>query len=157
MKVSHAVPLAMLGPPVGIFCTRSDACAIDLAPSIHISSGTQVKVILAAVFSLCTSSVFAGGFTTPAVPASLDVLGSGGFMLAGAFGNPAGCLNSPNTLFVHPDHPQYKFLYALALTAVVNKQKIIGYVHTCVSVPWYRAAPDTFNAVTAGGTLAIAP
>lgn len=110
----------------------------------------------AVVFGLCMLScamVYAGGLSEAAVPTKVDIV-SDGFMITGVFGNAGGC-SSSNKLFIKIDHPQYKTLYATALTAFVSKQKIVGYVHSCEPVNWYSAPSYTYNIVQGYGSLAI--
>jgi hypothetical protein len=109
---------------------------------------------LLVVTMLMATSVNASGFSAAAIPTRIDVVRSEGFMVFGAFGNGAGCTVG-NQFFVKIDHPQYKQLYALAVSAYLGKQKIAGYVDVCEAVTWYAAPSTTFDVVSAGSTLMI--
>lgn len=103
---------------------------------------------------LSSAAALAAGPSAAAVPTKIDLVKSDGFMLFGAFGNPGGCVNG-DRLFIKAGHPQYKQMYATALAAMLSKQKITAFVHSCEAVDWYSGPTSTFNIVQAYGTLAI--
>jgi hypothetical protein len=106
------------------------------------------------VTGLSSGVLASGGFTTAAIPTKIDIIGSSGFVMFGAFSNPGGC-SVANVLFVRSEHPQYRALYATALAAYTSKQKVSAYVHACEPIPWYSVPSVTYNTVTMNGTLAI--
>jgi hypothetical protein len=91
----------------------------------------------------------AGDFSISAVPTRIDTTAYGGFMVYGAFGNPAGCTRS-DTFFVKDTHPQFKMIYAMVMTAIATNQRIYAYAHTCEPVLWYDYSNVTFNNITVG-------
>jgi hypothetical protein len=97
----------------------------------------------------------AGGATNAAVPTQIDTTAiGGGFMVYGAFGNPAGCTQSDN-FFVKDTHPQFKMIYAMVITAIATGQRIYAYAHTCEPVLWYTVPSVTYNNITVGSVAIL--
>lgn len=111
----------------------------------------QLRVLLL-LLPVCPA--MAGGWSAAGIPTQVDVERSGGFMIYGSFGNAGGCVVA-DRLYVKSDHPQYKQMYAAALTAFAGKYRITAYVDGCESVTWYSAASTTFNIVSAASVLMI--
>ncbi|BCL70152.1 hypothetical protein VNTUMSATTG_20890 [Vibrio nigripulchritudo] len=102
-----------------------------------------------------SSIAMSGGRTTAAVPTKIDTTGAHtGFMIWGAFGNPAGCTKT-NAVWVKGEHPQYNKLYSTALAAFMAGKKIRIYVHSCETVGWYVTTDHTFNVLGPSGDLQI--
>lgn len=116
---------------------------------------TKLFRVLPFLCLLPSMAAYAGGQSAAAIPTRIEVVRSEGFMLSGEFGNAGGC-SVGNYLFVKSDHPQYKQIYATALSAHLAKQKVTAYVHSCESVVWFSAAPTTYNIVHSYSSLAIA-
>ena len=113
-----------------------------------------MKSIFAGIALFVSSGAWAGGYSSTAVPTRIDVVRNDGFMVYGAFANIGGCSNS-DQFFVKIDHPQYKQLYAMALTAYLSKQKIIAYIDSCQALGWYSVPTVTFNILSSGSALHI--
>ena len=99
---------------------------------------------------LATTLANAGGYTASVVPTRVTLAQNEGFVIEGAFGNPAGCAKG-NAIFVRTDHPQYKVLYATAVGAVFAKQRIYAFINNCASSIWYGSS---LNALDVGGAFA---
>ena len=108
------------------------------------------------LFLLLFSSVaISGGRTTPAVPTKIDTVGvHSGFMIWGAFGNPAGC-TKPDAIWVKGEHSQYDKIYSTALAAFMAGKKVNAYAHSCEPVGWYSTADVTYNVLGPSGDLQI--
>ncbi|MBL8339727.1 MAG: hypothetical protein JNM97_23375 [Rhodoferax sp.] len=96
----------------------------------------------------------AGGFTAPGVPTRVDIVRSEGFMVFGSFGNAAGCTVG-NQVFVRSEHPQYKAMFAMVVTAYVAKQKVSFYSGDCEAVTWYTTPAVTYNTVTGNESMTL--
>lgn len=112
------------------------------------------RLLAACLMPALSSSAVAGGTSALGVPTKIEIVRSEGFLIVGEFGNPGGCTFG-NQLFVKSDHPQYKQIYAAAMSAYLSKAKVSAYVHGCEPVVWYSAAPNTFNVVYSYSSLAI--
>lgn len=109
------------------------------------------RVSLLVIFTLFSSMVFAGGWTNKAVPTSVEVVRSQGFMITGNFGNPAECSQS-NFLWVAIEHPQYDQLYSMALSALNAGKRIRAYSHACTEIGWHGGS---FNTVRSSGAMYV--
>ncbi|MCW8876192.1 MAG: hypothetical protein OQK04_04215 [Kangiellaceae bacterium] len=106
------------------------------------------------VFLVFPQLALAGGYSNWAIPTRIDIERDGGFMIYGAFGNPAGC-NEPNRIYVQKAHPQYAEIYSTALAAFSAGKKLQAYVHQCTAVGWYSGSQVIFNTVTPSGVVNV--
>lgn len=107
------------------------------------------------VFMLaCSAPSFATGWSSVAVPTQIHVERGGGFMIYGDFGNTGGCVTG-NQLYIRLTHPQYKEIYAAALSALIGKFRIQGYVTACETLGWFSGPTNTFNIVDSNSALII--
>lgn len=99
-----------------------------------------------------SSYSYASGWSVAAVPERVDVVRANGLLVWGAFGNASNCTIS-NRYFIKLDHPQYKEIYSMVLTAYLTGKKIKIYSNTCESLTWYSVPETTYNTLTAGGSV----
>ena len=95
------------------------------------------KYIAAVIFALSASQAFAG-WTDSAVPSRVDLDRGNGFMVWGDFGNPNSCQNG-DQFYVNKDHPQYKEIYSMVLTAIVSGRMVKAYITSCEQALWYSS------------------
>jgi|GEM_PF-4964909 len=93
--------------------------------------------------------VFASDWTAAARPEKVEVIRGQGFQIEGSFGNPSEC-DSPNSIFVSINHPQYDQLLSVAVSAFMGGKKLRIYSHQCVIYGWHGGS---YNELTAGGSM----
>lgn len=108
------------------------------------------KILLICVW-LFSSMAIAGGWTNKAVPTSVEIVRSQGFMITGKFGNPAECSRA-DYLWVAIEHPQYDALYSMALSALNAGKRLRGYSHKCEEIGWHGGS---FNSVRSYGAMYV--
>lgn len=112
-----------------------------------------MKRFALALLLLASGSVWAN-YANLAMPFSINLVRNEGFMIHGAFGNPAGCTNS-DLIFVRADHPNYRLIFDLVMAAKREGQRLLVYITTCQSVPWYASPGSTFNVLEPSGSIGL--
>lgn len=108
-----------------------------------------MKHLILSALLFSTASAFAGDWSAPAVPTRIEHVPGTGIIVLGNFGNPSGCAMA-NSLVIPSNHPEYKMLYATAMSALLGKQKLYGYADKCTAVPWLSLPETTYNLMTSG-------
>ena len=115
----------------------------------------NIGLLTCSILLLYSSVAISGGRATPATPTKIDTVGvHNGFMIWGAFGNPAGCTQA-NAIWVKGAHPQYDKIYSTVLAAFMAGKKINVYAHSCEPVGWYSTTDITYNVLGPSGDLQI--
>lgn len=115
----------------------------------------KIILLTSCICMLYSTFAISGGRTSPAVPTKIDTIGvHNGFMIWGAFGNPAVCTEA-NAIWVKGEHPQYDKIYSTVLAAFMAGKNISAYAHSCETVGWYTTPDHTFNVLGLSGDLQI--
>lgn len=113
-----------------------------------------MKSLFYAVCLLSFSSLTnAGGWLNPGVPTRIDLVGTNGIMVFGAFGG-AGCSRA-DQFFISSTVPWYKDAYSMILAAYMSGKKIRAYSHTCKPVGWYSTTDITYPFVESYSSVYI--
>jgi hypothetical protein len=112
-----------------------------------------LKYLILTMVFVGKPALAAGGWTSYAAPAEVEVVREQGFIIFGAFGQPGatGC-TVPDAIFVPIDHAQYNALLSTALTAVSGGLSLRVYVRSCTAVGWHGG---TFNTLSGSDALYI--
>lgn len=112
------------------------------------------KLLLSLViFIAVTSTSHATGWTSQAVPTSIENMRNNGFVINGTFGNANSCQRT-NAIFVPKEHPQYELMYSMATSALMGGKELKAYIHACTLVGWYS---QTLNETNNFGVMIIYP
>lgn len=122
---------------------------MDRRYELVISAVNSVRVrapgLLFAALMAASAPAFSGaGWSTSAVPTSIDVVRGEGFMIYGQFGNGGSCTFS-DQVFIQANAPDYKALLATAMLAYSMGRQIMVYTDACVARAWYAPSTSTFN------------
>ena len=79
----------------------------------------------------------------------IEVIRANGLLIFGDFGNVNSC-TSDTAIFLRIDHPQYKELYSMMLTAMTTGFEIRPYLRECQSFGWHSG---TYNTVTGSDAI----
>jgi hypothetical protein len=93
------------------------------------------KMFLLVSLLLTTNPLFAGDYSSWAVPTTVELV-NGGVLLHGAFGDPNSC-GKADFIFVSQTDSSYDSVLSLALSALMGKREIRLYSSTCTEVSFH--------------------
>ena len=106
-------------------------------------------VIWLALFLAPFSGIQAAGWSTIATVDRIEIVRGQGAIVFGAFGNPSSCTEDMG-FWIKIDHPQYKELYSMAMTAMTSGQRLQPYLSACESIGWHGG---TWNVLSAADSM----
>lgn len=112
----------------------------------------KYQAILCLAAMLGSPSAFAGGYTSWAVPSSVEIVG-GGLLVGGAFGDPANC-SVGNYVFISQSSTSYKEVVSLAYLAFATGKEMSFYANSCTEVGFHWSG-NVINRISDGHTVAV--
>jgi hypothetical protein len=111
------------------------------------------KLLFVFCASLLANTAGAAGYTTWAVPTTIENV-NGGTLIAGSFGDPAGC-GEANYIFIRQSASNYKEVVAMAYMALAAGRQLMFYAASCTSVSFHWGSVNNINLNADGQTAQI--